>query len=93
MEFVKDPIQKITRQVKMSLGFAHPIRFNVPKDMLYRSVRESGKDRRIFMFGINKAQVTSTTAQIYDFKRPDVYRGAGFRYPDEIIKLKVGKKK
>jgi ribosomal protein L6P/L9E len=36
-------------------------------------------------------QIFDITHQIKKFRKPDIYKGVGIKYPNEIIKLKKGK--
>jgi len=70
----------------LNLGLSHPItisslegvRFEVDKDI-------------ISVMGCNRAQVGKIAAEIKSLRFPDVYKGKGIRYEDEVIKLKPGK--
>lgn len=70
----------------LNLGLSHPvsisllegIRFKVEKDIIY-------------VMGCDRAQVGKIAAEIRSLRLPDVYKGKGIRYIDEVIKLKPGK--
>ena len=42
--------------------------------------------------GIDKEQVGQFTAEVRALKKPEPYKGKGFRYSDEVIRRKQGKK-
>jgi large subunit ribosomal protein L6 len=42
--------------------------------------------------GINKELVGQFTAKVRALKKPEPYKGKGFRYDDEVIRRKAGKK-
>lgn len=73
--------------LKMSLGFSHPVNIEIPAGLTI--VIEKG----VHTFsGADKEVVGSFAAKIRSLKKPEPYKGKGFRYGDEIIKRKQGKK-
>ena len=73
--------------LKLALGFSHPVNVEIPKEVTV--VIEKG----IYTFtSIDKESVGSFSAKIRSLKKPEPYKGKGFRYDDEIIKRKQGKK-
>ncbi len=73
--------------LNMSLGFSHPVKIKIPKDI--KVTIEKG----VFTFvGHDKEAVSQFTANIRALKKPEPYKGKGFRYEDEIIQRKQGKK-
>jgi large subunit ribosomal protein L6 len=52
-----------------------------------------GFKNKILLYGVDEQQVNQVAATIRDFRRRDAYRGKGIRYRDEIVELKVGKKR
>lgn len=75
--------QKLT----MSLGFSHPIIFEVPQEVKI----ELPKPTEMILSGIDKVRVGEISAQIRAFKKPEPYGGKGIRYVDEIVRRKAGK--
>jgi len=73
--------------LNLALGFSHPVKVEIPKEVSV--VSEKGT----FTFtSIDKELVGSFAAKIRSLKKPEPYKGKGFRYDDEIIKRKQGKK-
>ncbi len=74
--------------LKLSLGFSHPIQFNIPNDIeIILNTPTS-----ICIKGISKYKVGQIAHNI-KAKRPiEIYKGNGIKYKDEIIKLKSAKK-
>jgi len=75
--------QKLT----MSLGYSHPIVFDVPKELKLEvpdqtTVRVSGCDKHL---------VGEIAAQIRNFYRAEPYKGKGVRYKGEHVRRKAGK--
>jgi large subunit ribosomal protein L6 len=76
------------RDLVLSLGFSHPVRYPIPKGIDVKV----DKQVRLLVAGPDRQQVGQVSAEIRGLRPPDVYKGKGVRYSDEIIKKKVGKK-
>jgi large subunit ribosomal protein L6 len=76
--------QKIT----FTLGYSHPIVFNLPEGV---TAQIDKKQTQLTLEGIDKYLVGQVAANIRSLRPPNVYKGKGVRYADEVIKLKVGK--
>jgi large subunit ribosomal protein L6 len=76
------------RDLVLSLGFSHPVRFAIPKGIDIKV----DKQVRLMVTGADLQQVGQVSAEIRGLRPPDVYKGKGIRYADEVIKKKVGKK-
>jgi large subunit ribosomal protein L6 len=71
----------------MALGFSHPVKVAIPSTLKVTS------DKGIItVSGINKDEVGQFTANIRALKKPEPYKGKGFRYETEVIRRKQGKK-
>lgn len=71
----------------MALGFSHPVEVVIPTGL------EVKAEKNLLTFsGIDKELVGSFSAKIRSLKKPEPYKGKGFRYHDEIIRRKQGKK-
>lgn len=75
--------QKLT----LSLGFSHPVVFDVPAGIKVTMPDQT----KISIEGVNKQVVGETAACIRRFHPPDAYKGKGVRYVGEQITLKEGK--
>ena len=73
--------------LKMALGFSHPVNVEIPKGLTITS--EKGV---LTMSGADKELVGQFAAKVRDLKKPEPYKGKGFRYEGEVIKRKQGKK-
>lgn len=73
--------------LKMALGFSHPVVVAIPKGISI--VIEKGN---MTISGIDKDLVGEFSAKIRDLKKPEPYKGKGFRYDNEVIRRKQGKK-
>jgi large subunit ribosomal protein L6 len=71
----------------LALGFSHPVEVVIPKDLEVKAEKNL-----ITVSGINKESVGSFTAKVRSLKKPEPYKGKGFRYEGEVIRRKQGKK-
>ena len=70
----------------LNVGFSHPVVFTPPK-----GIKLEVKKSRIKVFGIDKALVGQTAAQIRAIRKPEPYKGKGIRYLGEEVRRKPGK--
>ena len=71
----------------MALGFSHPVEMVIPEGLEAKI-----ENNVLTISGIDKQQV-GQFASIIKKKRPvEPYKGKGFRYEDEVIRRKQGKK-
>lgn len=75
-------------EVEFFLGFSHPVKYTPPEGVKI----EIRKDNTLRVSGSEKALVGQAAAEIRALKKPEPYKGKGFRYSDEVIRRKVGKK-
>jgi large subunit ribosomal protein L6 len=73
--------------LEMSLGFSHPVKIEIPKDLKVTSEKNI-----ITVSGVSNEKVGEFTANIRAWKKPEPYKGKGIRYEDEVIRRKQGKK-
>jgi large subunit ribosomal protein L6 len=73
----------------LKLGFSHDIKLRVPASVRVFCL----KPTLICCAGTDANIVTQFAATIRKYKAPEVYKGKGIRYRNEIIVLKQGKKK
>lgn len=71
----------------LSLGFSHPIRYEIPEGIT-ATVDKAG----ITIAGADKQKVGQVAAEIRSYRKPEPYKGKGIRYQGEVIRRKVGKK-
>lgn len=74
------------KDLVMSLGFSHEIRYTIPEDI---DVKIEKMD--ITVSGINKQRVGQIAAEIREFKKPEPYKGKGIKYKTERVVRKAGK--
>ncbi len=71
----------------LALGFSHPVK--VPIAPTLKVTSDKGI---VTISGLNKEEVGQFAAEIRALKKPEPYKGKGFRYEDEVIRRKQGKK-
>jgi large subunit ribosomal protein L6 len=74
-------------KVVLSMGFSHPVEFDIPKGLSL----EIPKNTEITVVGIDKQAVGQFAAQIRAVRKPEPYLGKGIRYVDEFVPRKAGK--
>jgi large subunit ribosomal protein L6 len=75
--------------LSLSLGFSHPVDFEVPAGV---SV-ETPTQTEIVIKGSDKQQVGQVAAKIRAYRPPEPYKGKGVRYAEEHVARKEAKKK
>ncbi|MCX7075058.1 MAG: 50S ribosomal protein L6 [Methylococcales bacterium] len=75
--------------LSLSLGFSHPVDFEVPAGV---SV-ETPSQTEIVLKGSDKQLVGQVAAKIRAYRPPEPYKGKGVRYSDEHVARKEAKKK
>jgi large subunit ribosomal protein L6 len=77
------------KSITLSLGFSHPVEYNLPSDV---SV-ETPNNTTIILKGVNKQILGQVASEIRAFRPPEPYKGKGVRYAGEVIARKEAKKK
>ncbi|MEY3882603.1 MAG: hypothetical protein RIQ94_3399 [Pseudomonadota bacterium] len=75
--------------LSLSLGFSHPVEFQVPVGIQV----ETPTQTEILVKGSNKQLVGEVAAKIRAYRPPEPYKGKGVRYADEHVVRKEAKKK
>lgn len=75
------------KRIDLALGFSHPVLVDIPEGI---SVNIEGMIMAIS--GIDKQKVGQFAAEIRSLKPVEPYKGKGFKYDDEIVRRKEGKK-
>jgi large subunit ribosomal protein L6 len=71
----------------LALGFSHPVEVIIPEGLNVKAEKNL-----LTIGGIDKELVGSFTAKVRALKKPEPYKGKGFRYFDEVIRRKQGKR-
>lgn len=76
-------------QLNLTLGFSHPVVYDVPEGI---SV-ETPSQTEVVVRGIDKQKVGQVASEIRRYRPPEPYKGKGVRYDDERVVIKEAKKK
>ncbi|KAF0907388.1 hypothetical protein E2562_015880 [Oryza meyeriana var. granulata] len=76
------------RELFLKLGYSHEVQFTAPPAVRVFCF----KPNLICCTGIDKNRVHNFAGAVRNCKPPEVYKGKGILYIDEVIKLKPGKK-
>lgn len=81
----------------LNLGFSHDV-FVIPPTGVTFTVETSSpnidnqhRTARLTVIGIDKEMVGQVAAKIRALKKPEPYKGKGFRYEGEVVRRKAGK--
>ena len=79
--------QKQGTKLVMNLGYSHPVEMEAPEGITF----DVPNPNQIIVKGIDKELVGQTAAVIRTKRPPEVYRGKGIKYAEEVIRRKEGK--
>ena len=80
-------VQKQGNNLNLTLGYSHPVIFKAPEGISF----DVPNPNTIIVKGIDKELVGQTAADIRTKRPPEVYRGKGIKYAEEVIRRKEGK--
>jgi large subunit ribosomal protein L6 len=80
-------VQAAGQKLTLSLGFSHPVSYEVPKDVKVEVIDQT----KIRLSSARKDLLGQVAAEIRSFRPPEPYKGKGIRYADETIRRKAGK--
>ncbi|HVY35843.1 MAG TPA: 50S ribosomal protein L6 [Candidatus Paceibacterota bacterium] len=75
------------KELHLALGFSHPVVVPIPEGLTV-----TAEKNLITVSGIDKEMVGEFAATVRAMKKPEPYKGKGFRYEGEVIRRKQGKK-
>ncbi len=75
------------KNLELALGFSHPVSVAIPEGLTV-----TAEKNLITITGVDKESVGQYAAKIRALKKPEPYKGKGFRYDTEVIRRKQGKK-
>lgn len=81
----KSDVQGAT--LNLALGFSHPVKVAIPKELSVKADKNT-----ITIQGIDKDKVGEFASAVRALRKPEPYKGKGFRYEGEVIRRKQGKK-
>jgi large subunit ribosomal protein L6 len=79
------------QKLELMLGYAHPIVFELPKEVKLTTETEKGKNPVITLESFDKQLIGQVAAKIRSFRKPEPYKGKGIRFVGEQIRRKAGK--
>jgi large subunit ribosomal protein L6 len=79
------------QQLEMTLGFSHPIVFELPKEIKVSAKAEKGENPTISLECHDKQLLGQVAAKIRSLRAPEPYKGKGVRYIGEFVRKKAGK--
>ena len=79
--------QKQGTKLVLTLGYSHPVEMEAPEGITF----DVPNANEIIVRGIDKELVGQTAAVIRTKRPPEVYRGKGIKYAEEVIRRKEGK--
>ena len=80
-------VAKQGNNLNLTLGYSHPVIFEAPEGITF----DVPNPNTIIVKGIDKELVGQTAAVIRTKRPPEVYRGKGIKYAEEVIRRKEGK--
>jgi large subunit ribosomal protein L6 len=75
--------------VNLSLGFSHPVVYNLPQGV----TAEAPSQTEIVLKSADRQLLGQVAAEIRALRPPEPYKGKGVRYSDEYVRRKEAKKK
>jgi large subunit ribosomal protein L6 len=79
--------QKQGKKIVLTLGFSHPVEMEEPEGVTV----DIPAPNKIIVKGCDKQAVGEFAAKIRAKRPPEVYKGKGIKYENEVIRLKEGK--
>ncbi len=75
------------KKINLALGFSHPVVVEIPEGLTVTVEKNTLK-----IAGADKQAVGQLAANIRELKPVEPYKGKGFKYHDEIVRRKEGKR-
>lgn len=79
------------QQLELTLGFSHPIVFELPTEVKVSAKAEKGENPTITLECHDKQLLGQVAAKIRSLRAPEPYKGKGVRYVGEFVRKKAGK--
>ncbi|MFZ4543464.1 MAG: 50S ribosomal protein L6 [Saprospiraceae bacterium] len=79
------------QMLELTIGFSHPILFELPAEVKLTTVTEKGSAPLVKLESIDKELVGLIAAKIRSLRKPEPYKGKGIKYKEEILRRKAGK--
>jgi large subunit ribosomal protein L6 len=81
----------VGQQLVLTLGYSHPIIFELPVEIKLSAKAEKGENPSISIESYDKQLLGQVAAKIRSFRTPEPYKGKGVRYVGEYVRKKAGK--
>ena len=81
-------VEQSGQELTFSANYSHTVKFTVDKRV---NVKASGTSVELSCY--NKHLLGQVAASIREIRKPEVYKGKGIRYEDEVVVIKARKKK
>ena len=79
------------QQLELTLGYSHPIIFELPTEIKVSAKAEKGENPSITLESFDKQLIGQVAAKIRSLRAPEPYKGKGVRYVGEFVRKKAGK--
>ncbi len=79
------------QQLELTLGYSHPIVFELPGEIKLTAKAEKGENPSITLESFDKQLLGQVAAKIRSLRAPEPYKGKGVRYVGEFVRKKAGK--
>jgi large subunit ribosomal protein L6 len=88
-------VQVAGKRFTASCGYSHPVVFPIPDGLTVEvatpQARGDNEPARFTVKGADKQLVGEFAAEVRKSRKPEPYKGKGFRYVGEYVRRKVGK--
>ncbi len=79
------------QQLELTLGYSHPIIFELPVEIKVSAKAEKGENPSVSIESYDKQLLGQVAAKIRSLRAPEPYKGKGVRYVGEYVRKKAGK--
>ena len=79
------------QKLNLTLGYSHPIVFELPSEIKVTAKAEKGENPQISLESYDKQLIGQVAAKIRSLRTPEPYKGKGVRYVGEFVRKKAGK--
>lgn len=79
------------QKLNLTLGYSHPIIFELPSEVKVAAKAEKGENPQISLESFDKQLIGQVAAKIRSLRTPEPYKGKGVRYVGEFVRKKAGK--
>jgi large subunit ribosomal protein L6 len=77
--------------LELTLGYSHPIVFQLPSEIKLTTKMEKGENPTIIMECADNQLLGQVCAKIRTYRKPEPYKGKGIKFMGEQIRRKAGK--